>query len=163
MARITVEGKEAIIKKALERGDKSLREIAEANNVGYSSLLKWLRLSLEGKPLSSRVTINNATKSEIHPLKHLLATAGLDEQAIGAYCREQGIYSYQLQQWQDEIMANNGNPKPTKERSELKALRDEIQCLKKDLDRKNKALAETTALLVLKKKADLIWGVPEEG
>ena len=33
-----------------------------------------------------------------------------------------------------------------------------IKELEKELQRKDRALAETTALLVLKKKADLIWG-----
>ena len=37
-----------------------------------------------------------------------------------------------------------------------------IKELERDLSRKEKALAETTALLVLKKKADLIWGSGEE-
>ncbi len=60
-------------------------------------------------------------------------------------------------------MKNTGNEqKPSKESAELKALRSENKRLKKDLNRKDKALAETSALLVLKKKADLIWGDPED-
>lgn len=56
-------------------------------------------------------------------------------------------------------MAHNDNEKQmTKEKNELKALKEENKRLKRDLHRKNKALAETSALLVLKKKADLIWG-----
>ena len=34
--------------------------------------------------------------------------------------------------------------------------------LKRELDRKDKALAEAAALLVLSKKAEAIWGVKEE-
>ena len=44
----------------------------------------------------------------------------------------------------------------------LKKLQAENRALKKDLLRKDKALAETSALLILKKKADLIWGDFEE-
>ena len=46
--------------------------------------------------------------------------------------------------------------------SELRALRIENKQLKKEVTRKNSALAEATALLILKKKADLIWGEPED-
>lgn len=43
-------------------------------------------------------------------------------------------------------------------RAEMSELKAKIKELDRDLNRKNKALAETTALLVLKKKADLLWG-----
>jgi len=51
----------------------------------------------------------------------------------------------------------------SKKQSEAeKQLRKENSALRKDLNRKEKALAETAALLVLKKKAQAIWGEPEE-
>ena len=47
--------------------------------------------------------------------------------------------------------------------SENKKLKNENKQLALELRRKEKALAEAAALLILKKKADLIWGVDEEG
>lgn len=49
-----------------------------------------------------------------------------------------------------------------KEKGEIQALKDNLRTLEKDLKRKNAALAETTALLVLKKKVDLFFGEAEE-
>jgi len=49
-----------------------------------------------------------------------------------------------------------------KKQTETKKLRNEIKELKKDLHRKNKALAETAALLVLQKKVNAIWGSDED-
>ncbi len=49
-----------------------------------------------------------------------------------------------------------------KKQTETKKLRNEIKELKKDLNRKNKALAETAALLVLQKKVNAIWGSNED-
>lgn len=160
MTQTSIQFKEAIITKALSRGDIPLQQIASENNVGYSTLQKWLRLQREGLPLSGgRRGRPLKGQGQTPPLQHLLATAGLDEQGVGAYCREQGIHSFQLKQWQAELMQHNGNKSQSqKESSELKKLRNENKQLKKDLLRKDKALAETTALLVLKKKADLIWG-----
>ena len=157
MPHMTLEAREAIVQKALSRRTQTLEQIAETNNIGYSTLQKWLRLKREGKPLV--LTKQHTSLQQSSPLKHLLATAKLDEQAIGSYCREQGIYSFQLKQWQDELMTgNDSKKKAAQNRSEVKALRAEIQHLKRDLRRKDKALAETSALLILKKKADLIWG-----
>ena len=48
-----------------------------------------------------------------------------------------------------------------KHKSELKLLKNQIKQLTQELNRKEKALAETAALLVLKKKANLIWGEDE--
>jgi len=92
-----------------------------------------------------------------------LATAGLDEESVSIYCREQGIHSFQLKQWQNELMTNDTTKKQSDNLlKELKILRNENKHLKKDLQRKDKALAETSALLILKKKADLIWGEHED-
>ena len=159
MRHLTEEAKKVIVEKALNRKDQSIAEIANIHNVGLSTLWRWIRNYKAGK----NITTNNApgstirlTKSE--QLEHLLATVSLDEARLGSYCREHGLYSFQLQQWKDEFMLQDNNQKKQKIQSEVKALRAENKLLKQDLQRKNKALAETTALLVLKKKANLIFG-----
>lgn len=95
---------------------------------------------------------SNTLLTRAEQLEHLLATSRLDDVKIGAYCREHGLYSFQLQQWKNEFMTNDNSQKKRETQSELKALRIENKLLKKDLLRKDRALAETTALLVLKKK-----------
>ena len=164
MTRLTLEAKETIVKKAISRNGQNIKQIARENNVGYSTLQKWLKLKRDGHSLESKSCGRPSnTEEQTPPLKHLLATAKLDDAAISAYCREQGIYSFQLKQWQNELMkSSDGKTKQDKERNEIKSLRIEIKRLKQDLHRKDKALAETSALLVLKKKADLIWGDPED-
>ncbi len=66
--------------------------------------------------------------------------------------RSRGLHEAQLQQWRDQMLIGL-EPKPAK-RVETKRIRE----LEKELRRKDKALAETAALLVLKKKAQEIWG-----
>lgn len=158
MTQLTLEAKEAVVAKALARGDIHLKQIASDCGVGYSTLQSWLRLKKQGLSLDNR-RLNRSLpgQDKIQPLTHLIATASLDEEARGVYCREQGIYSFQLKQWRDSLMTDSSD-KENKLRNEMKALRKENEKLKKDLHRKDKALAETSALLVLKKKADLIWG-----
>lgn len=161
MKKFSEEKQQAIIAKALNRKDKTLRQIADANNVGFSTLGKWLRKYREGNP-SHTDKPSSHKLSQAERLQLVLEAAKLDEKALGAYCRERGLYSYQLEQWKDEFMSKNNEQKDRKNDAELKKLKTEIKSLKKELNRKDKALAETSALLILKKKADLIWGDDEE-
>lgn len=162
MARITLEAKEAIVEKALSSNGIPLQQIAKDSGVGYSTLQKWLRLKREGFPLA-RQKCHEPPEIHTTALQHILATEKLDEDAIGAYCRAQGIHSFQLVKWRSELMAyKTKENQSNNSRDELKALRQENKKLKKDLNRKDKALAETSALLILKKKADLIWGDYED-
>jgi transposase len=88
----------------------------------------------------------------------LLETAGLSQEACGAYCRQRGIYQHQLTQWREAFMQPKNEGKHTQELAELKALRAENKALKKELNRKDNALAETSALLILKKKQPFSGG-----
>jgi transposase len=161
MKQLTEEAKQAIVKKALNGNHQGLKSLAESYNVGYSTLQKWLRFYRKGETTFS-INKSAGQLTSTQRLNHLLATAKLDEVSMGAYCRQQGLYSHQLQQWKDEFMSDNKTNKNQPQLLELKALRAENKMLKRDLRRKDSALAETTALLVLKKKADLIWGEPED-
>lgn len=164
MSQLSVEAKEAIVKKALSRGCKPMTEIAEECQVGYSTLMKWLKRYRDGQPMpEGRRGRSTEDQGQTPPLYHLLSTEGLDEQGIGAYCREQGIHRFQLTKWKEELMNQGKHDKRNDNaQKEIRALREENKNLKQELRRKDKALAETSALLILKKKANLIWGEPED-
>jgi transposase len=164
MNHLSLEAKEAIVLKAINQNGASIKLIAKSHNVGYSSLQKWVKCYREGLPLSKRKQVSASAKqlSRTDQLNHLLATHGLDEVSLGKYCRKHGLYSYQLAEWQESLVKP---PKPNNnqlKKAEMKKLKDENKRLQKELRRKEKALAEASALLILKKKADLIWGVGEE-
>ena len=164
MTRLSEEAKKSVVEKALTRKGKGLAEIASLHNIGYSTLQKWIFQYKNGIATgrnSDKYSANiQITRSE--QFQHLLATSALDEVTLGAYCREHGLYSFQMQQWKNEFMSHDKNENKQETQAELKALRAENKLLKKDLLRKDRALAETTALLVLKKKADLLFGVQED-
>lgn len=93
-------------------------------------------------------------------LEALLATHGLAEEELGSWCREHGVHTHHLAQWRRELV--EGSSQKVNGSADTRALREENRALKKELRRKDKALAETTALLVLKKKATSIWGEVED-
>ena len=79
----------------------------------------------------------------------VIECGSLDESAMNQLCRERGLYAHHVTQWKQDfisgVMAN--------ERSDAKNLKGEVRELKKELNRKDRALAETAALLVLQKKS----------
>ena len=172
MSKLSDEAKESILLKVINRGSESISSIAKRHNVAESSIYKWLKQNRDGAPLNNQQghakCYNQMTSAE--KFNHILATTKLDEVSLGSYCREHGLYSYQLDEWRKEFMTNqkptnNTNQKPTsnsKTQSELKALKEENKRLQRELRYKDKALAEASALLILKKKADLIWGEDED-
>lgn len=148
--------KESVILKALNRKPGvTIKSVAKANNIGISTLGKWLAHRRKINPTSSATSA-----PQEHWLNHLLNTKGMDDVSLGAYCRKHGIYSHQLTDWKNTLMSPKAHDKA--ENQALKKLKEENKKLQREIARKDKALAEASALLILKKKADLIWGVDED-
>ena len=93
-------------------------------------------------------------------LKAIMEYENLDEEQRGIYLREKGLHSVHLERWQQEFVEVYASRKKKSRGGDPRQKR--IKELEGDLRRKDKALAETAALLVLKKKAQAIWGDPED-
>ena len=163
MSKLSTEAKQAIVEKVLAKDGRTVREIAEAHNIGYSTLHRWLKNNRDNGIIDTGKPVKNSQALSLSErFQHLMATASLDDTAIGIYCRENGLYAVQLTQWKEAFMTKEPAIKKQDNLAELKALRLENKQLKQDVKRKNSALAEATALLNLKKKANLIWGEAED-
>ncbi len=157
MKQLSSEAKEAIVLKAISRDGVTIESIARSNNIGLSSLQKWMSQYRDGK--SFKKTSKNKVQAErASQLEHIIATSQLDELSLGRYCREHGLYEHQLSSWREKLMKEPNKETEQNQKVELKKLKAENERLQKELCRKDKALAEVSALLILKKKADLIWG-----
>lgn len=98
-------------------------------------------------------------RSTQEKLKVVIEYEGLPEDKRGEYLRREGLQSEHIVGWKRSMEAGlGGGARSGADRSERAADKKKIQELEKELRRKDRALAEATALLVLKKKADLIWG-----
>jgi len=164
----STEIKEAIVKQVFNKESLSLAEIAKRNNVPPSTLDGWVKQA-QMKALgnasggeATRSVSSLAPLSAADRLEHLLASGSLSEVELGAYCRQHGLYPFQLTDWKKEFMMSDSPTQKTAENVELKALRLENKRLRSDLERKDRALAEASALLILKKKAQAIWGDSED-
>ena len=89
-------------------------------------------------------------------LEAVIATAAMDEAACSAWCREHGLYPSELAGWKQDAIAGLGEPRAA---SAVEARQDRrrVKELERELHRKDKALAETAALLVLAKKMKAVF------
>ena len=91
----------------------------------------------------------------------VLEAAGLPEDQKGAWLREKGLHSEHLPLWQQELQQIVSD-KDRNKREELASAKKRIKELEKELNRKDKALAELAALIALKKKLESILEDPED-
>ncbi len=96
----------------------------------------------------------------------VIETATLSEAELGAYCREKGLYSEQIQQWKAACHEGAGRQEDQEKAAQKQSKEDRktIRQLKAEVRRKDKVLAETTSLLVLSKKLEALYSEdPDSG
>jgi transposase-like protein len=173
--RFTQSFKLQAVQKAFSRDSHiSVREIAASMNVGHSTLDRWMISAKNNElaaPTEEELTNLNDMINEKRPqdwsleekLEMIITCASLNEEKISELCREKGIFPHHVQQWKKSFTKGTvGSQSKSRLSSETKVLRHENKKLQKDLNRKNKALAETAALLVLQKKVNTLWGSSED-
>jgi hypothetical protein len=157
MARYGNKFKERAVARLLPPESADISRVSQELGVSVSTLERW-RADALSRPARERVWTAAAR------LQAVIATAAMDEAQRAAWCREQGIFPSELKSWQEAATAALSQPEEARASpQETREDRKRIKELERDLRRKEKALAETAALLVLAKKVDAIFGDGEEG
>lgn len=151
--------KDTIIRKVLNRGEKTMTEICLQEGLPLSSVSTWMR---------KRANVSGMTKSRSsvrwtadEKLRILIQSNGLSEEELGVFLRKEGVHSQEICEWRTDVLKTLGSV--SGKSNGRKDERDQrIRELEKDLSRKDKALAEASALLILQKKVNLIWGSKSE-
>jgi transposase len=158
-----------MIRRMVGPGAMSARALARETGLSNAVLSKWLRQAgkvrampgddpSEG-PLSvpPGAPARRQEWSAAEKLRAVIETSQLEGEALGEYLRRAGLHLAQVQQWRDEAMEalepRRAGPPPA-----AGVERRRIKELERELRKKDKALAETAALLVLRKKLNALWG-----
>lgn len=162
--RCSPERKNAILKKMMPPRSKSIKQIAKEEGIGESTLYNWRKEARNKGILLPDADANPKGWSSKDKFAAVMESATLNEHELGEYCRKNGIYPQQLEQWHKACEHANDwdEHTTTKLKSEQKDNLSRIKKLEKELNRKEKALAEAAALLMLKKKIHEHWGDPED-
>lgn len=153
------ERKEAILKKLLPPINKTVAEVAQEEGISVNTLYNWRdKAKQAGLPVPGKTTNSDQWSAETK-LAVVIETAALSESELGQYCREKGLYADQIKQWKTHCLSGFNKTKTQQKETLKNAKADQlkIKSLKKELRHKEKALAETAALLVLRKKLNAFW------
>lgn len=164
MARFSEEFKYSIVQKMMPPQNQSVSEIAQETGLSEGTLYKWKKQARRkgmAVPGGESETERWSTQDKF---LIVMETTTLSEIELAEYCRNKGLFVEQVMAWKDACMQANGGvaQQATRLQQELRQKDKELKQLEKELRRKEAALAETAALLVLRKKADAIWGDGED-
>lgn len=156
-SRFSKEFKDAVVTKIVSRGDQSIAEVCRQEGISLSAGRCWISERDRVPGMKNSKGSGQWTAEE--KLDAILQSSCLSEEEIGLFLRKEGLHSHQISGWRAEVLtALSSSRKPCKDGSAQR-----IRELERDLNRKDKALAEASALLILQKKVNLIWGNKSEG
>jgi transposase-like protein len=141
----------------------SVLAFSRQEGINSGTLYSWVkRFKQIGTGLSKPIIADKWSAEEKFAV--VAETLLFTEIELSEYCRSNGLYPEQVKAWKQACIA--GNASNTKGRPatsvEHKADKKKIKSLERELNRKEKALAETAALLVLRKKFNAYWEGKED-
>jgi len=124
--------------------------------VGVGTLKRW-REDAQSRPARGRAWTARAR------LEAVITTAAMNEASKSAWCREHGVYPADLDKWRASCTTALADPQDAPASPQAtRADRKRIKELEREVLRKDRALAETAALLVLSKKVAAIFNRAED-
>jgi putative transposase len=142
--------KESVLKRVLPPNAESIRSVSVDVRIAEQTIRNWIAKVDQGI-LGDDVQLGPRQLGAPEKFALLLEAAGLKEDERGPWIREKGLHTEHLQLWQQELRDTVAE-KSNKDKQDLKDAKKRIKELEKELNRKDKALAEMAALVALKKK-----------
>jgi transposase len=158
VARYGQKFKERVVARLLPPESSPVEAVSQKIGISVTTLERWRAeaLAKPGDGLSGERQWTAAAR-----LEAVIITAAMDEATRSTWCRERGVYPTEVESWKQDALGGLGEPRDT-EAMEAKQDRRRIKELERELHRKDKALAETAALLVLSKKLSAIFHEGED-
>ena len=145
--------------KVYSRGDRTIKSVAEELNINYQTVKNWMKRAQVKPQVGASDALNLPEKrpqdwTAEQQLLALHETHGLSGEALQTWCRERGLFPNHLTAWKNAFCADI---QVAPAQREIRGLKDQNEQLKRELGRKEKALAEAAALLILQKKFRALW------
>ena len=156
--RYSPEFKEQAVRALLVRGDRCVEDVAADVGVHSSRLYEWQR-ALEERGRNPAMSSNDRRDegprgwSAERKLETVMRSLGIPADQLGEVLRREGVHEAMLDEWKRDMLEGLA-----RRRNDSQGDSKRIALLERELARKDKALAETAALLVLQKKVREIWG-----
>ena len=148
----------------LPPNNMAIRQLSQEEGISEATQHKW-RAEARGKgQLLPDADAGPEGWSSRDKFAAVLETAALNEADLAEYCRKRGLYPSQIAAWRAACEQANDWDRTSTARISQATREDKkrVKDLERELARKDKALAEAAALLILGKKASAIWGGDED-
>lgn len=151
------EFKDSITARMLPPNNISVPDLGRETGIPKDTLYTWR--SKARKESAPTLAIAHKELSSEEKFNIVLEAASLNEIELGAYCRRKGIFKPMIEAWEKTCKQAHSSlvPRAKADRAKIRTQKKELNRLEIELRRKEKALAEAAALLVLQKKVRLIW------
>jgi len=143
--------KSSVLKKVLPPDGRSIVEVSRETGINDQTIRNWIKQSESGNLPDGSYESSPRFMTPKEKYQLVLEAAGIEDEQLGAFLRERGLHSEHLTLW-DQELREMVEQKTDQKDQKLKALQKQVRELEKELHRKEKALAEAAALLMLKKK-----------
>lgn len=158
--RYSPERKEAVLRKMMPPDNLTIKDLAIEEGISEATLFNWRKQAREKGLLMPDGGSGPEGWSARDKFTAVLESAAFNETDLAEYCRKKGIYPEQVSRWR--TVCENANDWDREHNLRLKASqkadKQRIRQLERELNRKEKALAEAAVLLVLQKKFQAVWG-----
>jgi len=158
----STELKDSMVAKMLPPNNVSVPQLVRETGIPRDTLYGWRRRAAGRGRLGTTSAAPLGTLDSEEKFAVVMETAPLNELELGEYCRRKGLFPEQIAAWRETCRQANAPLATKAERAERRAERAQLQQLRNELQRKDHALAETAALLVLQKKVRALWEDPED-
>ena len=160
MTHYSEEFRASIAARLLPPNNARVADVVKETGVPKDTLYEWrtrYRNKQGASPYSGKPTNQYSAADK---LAVIIETATLNEAELGEYCRRKGLYPVQIATWKASMVQGLMSEPSKADREQNQKQIKAIQHLEKDLARKEKALAEVVALLVLQKKFQALMEAP---
>jgi transposase-like protein len=165
MAFYSQERKAALLKMMLPPLSLTAAEVSRREGCSDTSLHLWRSQAANRGAKVTETSKPAESWSAEAKLMVIIESSALSELELNEYCRRKGIFVEQISAWRRAFVASDSKPPAIKQTTAAEARQDKLRIreLERELRRKDAALAETAALLVLRKKLNAYWGSDDEG
>ena len=150
----SLDRRSAVLKRMLPPNNVAIRQLSQEEGISEATLHKW-RADARGKgQLLPDADARPEGWSSRDKFAAVLETAALNEADLAEYCRKRGLYPAQIAMWRVACEQANDWDRTSAARLGRATKEDKkrVKDLERELARKDRALAETAALLVLRKR-----------
>jgi len=160
LPRYSAAFKAKVIERMLGPDQRTAISLSRDTGVSQVTLSRWKREArtlgfMSKNPSKREKKSRRVRRTALDRLRIVIEAAELSGEELGALLRREGLHSEELERWREQALTSLESPRRGRDKSPEQK---ELESVRRELRRKEKALAETAALLALKKKAQAIWG-----